>query len=111
MVPSRSRRQDTLYGHAVLAALMLAAVLIARSIPPSFPPVPSTNSSIQAITHHDQRPRFEHNRAQWSAPKNAFLPAPPTPEFAPVAASSRVAFTLLAKGWHYNRPPPSGSPS
>ena len=111
MVPSRSRRRDRRHAQAVLASLMLSAVLVARSTPPSFPPVPATNSSIQAITHHDQRPRFEHNRAQWSAAANTFLPAPPTPEFAPVASSSQLAFTLQTKGFNYNRPPPPGSPS
>jgi len=110
MVPSRSRRRDRRHAQAVLASLMLSAVLVARSTPTSAP-VPATNSSIQAITHHDQRPRFGHNRAQWSAATNTFLPASPTLEFAPVASSSQLAFTLQTKGFNYNRPPPPGSPS
>jgi hypothetical protein len=108
MKPSRSTRRKRLYAHAVLASVMLSAVLVARSTPPSFPLAPSSSSSIQAVTHHDQRPRFEHNRAQWSTPENSFLLPPPTLESRPVATTLQLVFTFRTMGLHYNRPPPLG---
>jgi hypothetical protein len=104
MTPSPSSRHKRLYAH--VASLMLSAILVARNTPPSFPLSPWSNSSVQANRHHDQRPRFEHNRAQWSTPEHSFLPVPPAIESAPVAPTLRLAFTLQTMGLHYNRPPP-----
>ena len=108
MTPSRSSRRNRLYAHAVLASVMLSAILVARNTPPSFPPAPSSRSSIRAVTHHDQRPRFEHNRAQWSTTENAFLPPPPALDRAPIAAILLLTFAFQTMGLHYNRPPPLG---
>jgi hypothetical protein len=109
MALSRNGEHTRLYAQAVLAALVLSAILVARSIPPNFPPAPWADSSIRAIAHHDERPRFEHNRAQWSNPESTFQPVLPALESRHAAAPLRSSFTVQAKGRHYNRPPPLGS--
>lgn len=95
-----------LYAQAVTAALVLSAILLARSSPPNFPPAPWANSSIRAITHHDERPRFEHNRAQWSNPESTFQCVLPALHSRQVAATLQSPSTVQSKGRHYNRPPP-----
>jgi hypothetical protein len=106
MAHSRSSRRKRLCAQAVLASVALSAVLVARSIPPSFSLRSSVSASISAITHHDQRPRFDHNQAQWNTPRDTFLLAPPAPESVHVTTELQLVVTLNTKGFHYNRPPP-----
>jgi glycine/D-amino acid oxidase-like deaminating enzyme len=98
MAHSRSKRRKTLCAQAVLASVVLSALLFARSAPPSFPQRSSVNASISAVTHHDQRPRFDHNHAQWNSPQNTCLPVPPALESAHVASELQLAVTLLIRG-------------
>jgi hypothetical protein len=109
MAPSQSQHQR-LYAHAAgFGHPIRSASGTEHSTKLSA--TPSASCSIQAITHHDQRPRLEHNRVQWSAPGRTFLPAPRVLEAARVAATVGLAFALKTEGLHYNRPPPLGSPS
>jgi hypothetical protein len=106
MAHSWSRRHKTLCAQAVLASVLLSVLLIARSTPPSFPQGRSGNASYRAITHHDERPRFDHNHAQWSTPEKTFLFVPPAFESAHAAPDLQLVLRLKTKGFHDNRPPP-----
>jgi hypothetical protein len=108
MAQSRSGTSSRAGARIVLACVALAAVLVARHIPPDFPAAPSIHSAFSAKSHHDQRPRFDNNRLQWSAPADMFLPAPPVAESADLALSVEPLPRLQTKGFHYNRPPPLG---
>jgi hypothetical protein len=106
MAQSRGRTYTRACTQAVLISVVLSGVLVARNIPPNFPPKPSAHSAFNATSHHDQRPRFDHNGSQWSSPADAFLPTPPVAEPADLVLTSQLFSTLQTKGFHYNRPPP-----
>ncbi len=93
----------------ILAAVALAALLAARNVPPSFLITPSTHSQISAVSHHDQRPRFDRDGSQWSAVPDSVETSPPVVEAARFEQPAQPLFVLHAKGRHYNRPPPSAS--
>jgi hypothetical protein len=106
MAQSRNGVNSRAWARIVLACVALAAVLVARHIPPDFPAEPSIHSAVNANSHHDQRPRFNNNGLQWSTPADVFLPAPPVAESADLASAAEPLPRLKTKGFHYNRPPP-----
>jgi hypothetical protein len=102
-LPAQSRN---LCARALVVCLALSAVLVARNVPPHFPAKASTHSTLNATSHHDQRPRFDHIGSQWSSPGEAFLFAPPAEHSPAFDLTAVVVPTFLVKGFHYNRPPP-----
>jgi hypothetical protein len=106
MSQSRSRTYTRACTQAVLISVVLSGVLVARNIPPNFPTRPAAHSAFSATSHHDQRPRFNHDGFQWNSPVDAFLPTPPAAESAELAPASQLFSILQTKGFHYNRPPP-----
>jgi hypothetical protein len=92
---------------AAIVVIALSSVLVARNLPPEFPSHPSAHSAVSASCHHDQRPRFDHNGSHSSAPSDAFVPCPPPAEAQPASVNSVPLFSLLAKGFQFNRPPPA----
>lgn len=107
----RSGTQKTISLRATLAVVGLFGLLAARNVPPEFPrtspPPAATNAdSHQSRASHDQRPRFDNDGSQWSAPVSDFRPAPPAAESAHLVPAAPLFYTLQAKGLHYNRPPP-----
>ena len=92
---------------AIVACAALFALLAIRNVPPDFPQTPSLHhSSISAVSSHDQRPHFDSNGSQWSAPVSRFLQLPPTSDPAHLTPTRRLLSALQTKGFHYNRPPP-----
>ena len=103
----RSDSQRRSWTEVLLASSALLALLVARNALPDFPKVPSAQSAASAVSHHDQRPRFDHG-PQWSAPADRFLPRPPVAESSHLAPRPQRFLALQTKGFHYNRPPPIG---
>jgi hypothetical protein len=102
-----SGSKRTIWIRVTLAFVALSAVLTARNVPPVFPHATSVHSAIRAISHHDQRPRFDYNGSGWSAPAENFQLVPPAVELVHSASISQLFPILCIKGSHYNRPPPS----
>jgi hypothetical protein len=109
----RSGRRGTIRIHAIVAFSALVALLVARNIPPDFHQAVSLQYSsvasvfsISAVSSHDQRPRFDCNGSQWSAPAASFLPFPPAAVSVHSACTSHLFPNRNTKGFHYNRPPP-----
>jgi hypothetical protein len=97
---------------AILGLAGLLALLVARSVPPHFPATPTLQTTAIAAAHdaplkHDQRPRFDNNESQWSAPVQSFQPSPPVAESPHIASIPGLFCTLQSRGFHYNRPPPA----
>jgi hypothetical protein len=100
----RDRSRGT---RAILAFAALFALLVVRIAVPDFPKPPSLHhSSISTVSDHGQRPHFDSERLQWSAPVTHFLPFPPAFESAHLIPTSQLWSALQTKGFHYNRPPP-----
>jgi hypothetical protein len=91
----------------ILGLAAIFALLVARSVPPDFSQIGTRDSSITAVSNHDQRPHFDLNGLQWSAPVSAFFPLPPTAISSPLATASVSWSTIQSNGFHYNRPPPA----
>jgi hypothetical protein len=106
MAHSRKIERTRLYRRAVLASVAFSSVLVARSAAPSFPRAPLAKSSTRAITHHDERPRLVHNRAQWRAAEDTFLLPPPVLDGIYVDTTWQLTLAGQLEGLHYNRPPP-----
>ena len=101
----RSRSRDT---RAILACAALLSLLAIRTAPPDFPkPSSVQHSSIKTVSSQDQRPHFDSEGLQWSAPVGDFLPFPPAAESAHLIPTSQLWSSLQTKGFHYNRPPPA----
>lgn len=101
----RDRRRHT---RAVLAFAAFFALLLIPTAPPDSPKAASLHhSSISAVSRHQQRPHFDSEGLQWSAPAGHFLPFPPAAESAHLIPTTRLWSALQAKGFHYNRPPPA----
>jgi len=105
----RSGNQSTIWARLLLAAVALFAVLAARNALPDFREASSVHSAFNAVSHHDQRPRFDRDGPTWGAPDSSVLPIPPAVESAHVGPAPRPFSTLQPKGFHYNRPPPLAS--
>lgn len=103
----RSGSDRTISIRVILASVALLAVLAARNVPPDFVKAPSVHSQISAGSHHDQRPRFDRDGPQWSAPIASFLLVPLAVESAHLGPAPQLASALQTKGFHYNRPPPT----
>jgi len=101
-----TRSCSTRTASAMLVALALFAVLTARNVPPVFAATPSLHSTIQAISSHDQRPRFEYDGTPWSIPAGDFRLILPSVELAHSATVTQLFPILRTKGSHHNRPPP-----
>jgi hypothetical protein len=82
------------------------ALLVARDVPPVFHHLSPDHFSVRAVSSHDQRPHFDFNGLQWSAPVSAFLPLPPVAISSHLSSSSQFLSNIRTKGFHYNRPPP-----
>src|SRR5450755_749522 len=101
----RSRRGDS---RAILAFAALFALLVIRTAPSDFPkPSSLHHSSINTVSSHDQRPNFDSEGLQWSAPVGHFLPFPPAAESAHLTPAPQRWSALQTKGFRYNRPPPA----
>jgi hypothetical protein len=100
-------RREAIFGQAFLAFAALFALLAIRSAPPNFPRTSLQHSSVNAISSHDERPRFDSSGAQWSAPVGHFLPFPPAADSAHLAPVPQLCSALQSKGFRYNRPPPA----
>jgi hypothetical protein len=85
----------------------ILALLAARNVPPVFHHINPDSFSVRAVASHDQRPHFDLNGFQWSAPVSASLLLPPMAIASHRASSPQLFSTLQAKGFRYNRPPPS----
>jgi len=104
----QNRRCEAVWSQALLAFAALFAVIIIRSAPSDFPEPPAFHhSSVSAVSSHDQRPRFDFEGLQWSAPLSLFLPFPPAAESAHLTPATQLWSALQTKGFHYNRPPPA----
>jgi hypothetical protein len=109
MLPERYFRKGsyrTIWIRPVLALVALLSLLAARNVLPHFPRATGAYSVINADSHHDQRPRFDHSSSQWSAPAEVFLPTPRVADAPNLTPAPQLFSTLQAKGFHYNRPPP-----
>ena len=96
-----------MWAQGMLALAALFALLVNRNVPPNFPEVSSLqHSSVSEVANHNQRPRFDSNSLQWSAPVKAFQPLPPAAVPVHLASASQWLPTIHTKGFHYNRPPP-----
>lgn len=102
----QTRSGSTRKASATLVALALFAVLTARNVPPVFAATPFLHSTIQAVSSHDQRPRFEYDGTQWSIPAGDFQLIRPSVELVHSATITQFFPILRTKGSHYNRPPP-----
>jgi hypothetical protein len=106
-LPAQSRnRCARVCARALVICLISSAVLVARNVPVHFPATASSHSSLSAVSHHDQRPRFDHMGSQWSSPGEAFLFVPPAEHSSVLRLTSVIVPSFLVKGFHYNRPPP-----
>ena len=103
----RNRRPEAICTPAFLAFAALFALLAIRTAPPDFPRTSLHHSSFNAVSSHDERPRFDSSGLQWSAPVGHFLPFPPAADYAHLTPSPQLWSALQSKGFHYNRPPPS----
>jgi hypothetical protein len=97
---------------ATLVLFGLFVFLAARNVPPEFTRPCSLHAAIYADwnhhgSKHDQRPRFDNDGPQWSAPVGSVLLVPPTGESTQFAVGAEALCTRQAKGFHYNRPPPA----
>jgi|SRR5579872_981272 hypothetical protein len=101
---SKNRSISKRFTVGIVAVL---ALLAARNVPPVFHHLNSHSCSIRAVSSHDQRPHFDFNGLQWSAPVRAFLPLPAVATASEVATSSQLFSSIQTKGFHYNRPPPA----
>jgi hypothetical protein len=90
----------------LLVSVVLSTILIATNFPPQFPVRGPKQGTVSATSHPDQRPRFEDNGSQWSAPAETFLPAPQATKSGDLEVNSCRFSTLYDKGFHHNRPPP-----
>ena len=99
--------QRTIWIGTTFASLALFATLAARNALPHFPQRPRVQSSINAESHRDPRPRFDDNDSNWVAPAES-LPQllPPIAESAHLTPSPRRFAAIQTKGFHFNRPPP-----
>ena len=104
---TRSRAHEAICIQALLAVAALLALLVIRIAPPHFTSQGLHHSSINAISSHDQRPHFDSDGSQWSAPVRHYLPFPPAAESTHLIPTSELCFALQTKGFHYNRPPPA----
>jgi hypothetical protein len=105
----QNRKRGAIWIRSFLAIAPLLALLIIRNLPPEFPNAASLHqSSINDVLKHSQRPRFDFDGLQWSAPASRFLPFPPADESEPPVPSAQLRTALQSKGFHYNRPPPAG---
>ena len=107
-VHPRNRRREAISTQAFLAFAALFALLVIRTAPPDFPRPPSLHhSSVNAVSSHDERPRFDSGGLQWSAPVGHFLPFPPAADYGHLNPVPQLWSALQSKGFHYNRPPPA----
>jgi len=104
---SRSGRHGTIWINALLVFAAAFALLAARDFQPRFPQGPSIHSAINALSTRQDRPRFDSNNLQWSAPVQGYLPLPPATAAPQLALSLQSTSGLQTKGFHYNRPPPA----
>ena len=91
---------------ALLALLAVSAVFVARSLPTSFPSVPTEKCVQGAHASHDQRPRFDNEDSNWSVPVTSSVQAPLPTIAAIVTAGVSPEVQWIAKGAHCTRPPP-----
>jgi len=104
--PRRGKREAIL-NQAILAIAALVPLLVIRVAPPAFPqPLSLHHASVGEIANHSQRPHFDSDGSQWSAPVSHFLPFLPAAESAHLSSTSQLWSTVRTKGFHYNRPPP-----
>src|SRR5579863_409831 len=105
--PRRGQR-EVIQSRAFLALVALFALLAIRTAPPDFPKPPSLDhSSVNTVSSHGQRPHFDSDGLQWSAPVGHFLQIPPSAESAHLAPTPQLWSAIQTKGFHYNRPPPT----
>jgi hypothetical protein len=104
----RNRSREAIWTQAFLACAALFALLVIRTAPPDFPRPPSLHqSSVDSVSSHNERPRFDWGGSQWSAPVSHFLPFPPVAYSAHSTPVPQLWSVLQSKGFHYNRPPPT----
>jgi len=104
----RNAKRGTIWVQTFVASIALFALLVIRNAPPDFPkPSSLHHCSINAVSSHDQRPRFNAGGLEWSAPVSHFLSFPPAAESARLTPVSQLSSPLQTKGFHYNRPPPA----
>jgi hypothetical protein len=92
--------------HGFLGVTALLALLLARGVPPQFAG-PANLASIQALSSHDQRPRFNYDGPKWGLPAGSFQPLQHAASFRQIAPEYPSFSSLQATGLHYNRPPPA----
>lgn len=103
-----NRGRKTIGTRVFLAFAALFALLVVRTATPNFTkPLSVHHSSVNTVSSHTQRPHFDSDGWQWSAPVGHFLPFPPVSESAHLTAASQPWSALQTKGFHYNRPPPA----
>lgn len=108
MSPNGHPRDCSRNTRAILVFAALVALLLIRTAAPDFPKPPSLHhSSVNAVSSHEQRPHFDSEGLQWSAPVGHFLPFPPAAESAHLTPAFQPWSALQTKGFHYNRPPPA----
>jgi hypothetical protein len=95
------------FARALLVVSGALALFATRTYPPRFSTPASNHSKVSAVSHHDQRPRFDRDGSQWSALTEKVQIAPVNEESAHTRPAPRVSWTWQAEGIHYNRPPPS----
>jgi hypothetical protein len=104
----RNRGREAISTQTFLAFAALFALLVIRTAPPDFPRLPSLHqSSVNTVSGHHERPRFDSDGLQWSAPVGHFLPFPPAADSAHLTPVPQLCSALQSKGFHYNRPPPA----
>jgi hypothetical protein len=103
---STHRAQWPLIHRAALGALVLFAIFAARGVPPDFSRALNSHPTLEANSHHDQRPRFDDSAYQWSAPPASFQIRLPDAELAGLIVEPEVFSTIQTKGFRFNRPPP-----
>ncbi len=104
--PYWSESRSRIWMRALPACATLLALLAAGNALPNFPKTPSVHLAISAVSHHDQRPRFDDYGPQSSAAVAGFLPLPPTESSLPLISVPQLFSTIRTDGFHYNRPPP-----
>jgi hypothetical protein len=96
------------YSKAVPAFAALLTLLLAGIVTPRlFARTTSLHcQSFAAVAAHNQRPKFDSDRWNWSGPVAVFQPLPPETQTADAAFPVQISFSRQVKGFRYNRPPP-----
>jgi len=89
----------------MLACAALLGVFAARNVPPVFDAMP-VHFALSADAHHDQRPRFDSDRADWSVPASSPFPTPIVVLSLHFMPAPAIRSAVPIRGDRYNRPPP-----